>query len=60
MIAGARQQEHMKAAVAHTPLSSVLAQYKEAETGWAQDKVWARIDHAFSVTGLFSRVLHPI
>ncbi|MEW5306660.1 MAG: hypothetical protein WDW36_009111 [Sanguina aurantia] len=34
----ARAAEHMKGAPSHTPLSSVLSQYKEAETVWAQEK----------------------
>ncbi len=37
--AAIRSAEHMRSIPAHTPLSNVLAQYKEAEAAWAHEKV---------------------
>ncbi|KXZ52075.1 hypothetical protein GPECTOR_10g1098 [Gonium pectorale] len=40
--AAVRSADHMRSIPAHTPLSSVLAQFKEAETAWAHDKARLR------------------
>ncbi|GLC55270.1 hypothetical protein PLESTB_000966500 [Pleodorina starrii] len=42
--AAVRSAEHMRSIPAHTPLSNVLAQYKEAEAAWAHDKARLRRD----------------
>ncbi|KAG2439424.1 hypothetical protein HXX76_004781 [Chlamydomonas incerta] len=40
--AAVRSIDHMRSIPAHTPLSSVLAQFKEAETAWAHEKARLR------------------
>ncbi|KAG2502070.1 hypothetical protein HYH03_000563 [Edaphochlamys debaryana] len=40
--AAIRNVEHMRSIPAHTPLSNVLAQFKEAETAWAHEKARLR------------------
>eukprot|EP00198_Chlamydomonas_reinhardtii_P006861 XP_001696197.1 predicted protein [Chlamydomonas reinhardtii] len=40
--AAVRSVDHMRSIPAHTPLSSVLAQFKEAETAWAHEKARLR------------------
>lgn len=39
--AAVRSSEHMRSIPAHTPLSTVLSQFKEAEEAWAHEKVRA-------------------
>ncbi|PNH04878.1 hypothetical protein TSOC_008904, partial [Tetrabaena socialis] len=40
--AAIRSAEHMRSIPAHTPLSNVLAQFKEAEAAWANEKARLR------------------
>ncbi len=39
---GANNHTHARNLPVHTPLSSVLAQFKEAEASWAHEKVRGR------------------
>lgn len=39
LVAAVRSAGHMKSIPAHTPLSTVMSQFKEAEEAWAHEKV---------------------